>query len=713
MRVKTLSLSLIAAGLLAQPALAQRSTTDALGFLPGGGTSYAYAINSGGQVVGYASTSGSSGNNHAFLWSSGGGMQDLGTLGGALSYANAINAGGQVAGYSSTGSNSHAFLWTSGGGMVDLGTLGGSASYANAINAGGQVAGYSYTSSSTHAFLWSSGVMKDLGTLTGGGVSYATALNAGGQVAGYSSTGTGYHHAFHWSSGGGMVDLGTLGGNSSSAHAINATGQVAGYSTTSSGANHAFLWTSGGGMQDLGTLGGSYSFAYALNASGQVVGTSAKSVGSTAFLWNAGKMHDLNSVAPAGWTFNDARGINDLAQVVGYGFNSGSGSYEAYRLTLHPDWQAGNGSWSSAANWNFAGMGSFGITPGLPHDVVINPSASATVSGPSNATVNSLTILGNGDNLVTLNLNSGSVTTVNGTTLGNNATVTGSGRLAGNLGIDSGGRVLVGNGQSMQLAGKVANGGRIDAQSTSSRSSLEVGGALINAAGSEVNLMNADVYAHGGTTNAGRMSLYGLNTLFGAMTNQSGGQVNVSGPSSEAVFWDNFVNNGAVSVTAGSTATFFGLVSGGGSFLGDGTKHFAGNMAPGLSPGLMTMGGSIVFSGGALTMELGGLVPGSGHDKIVFLSGSTVTLAGIGLNVEYWGGWTAAAGQTYDLFDWNGLSGTFSSVALPALASGLAWNTSNLYTSGEISVAAVPEPGTWMMLFAGLGLLGVAARRKV
>jgi len=37
MRVKALSLSLIAAGLLAQPALAQRSTTDALGFLTVGG----------------------------------------------------------------------------------------------------------------------------------------------------------------------------------------------------------------------------------------------------------------------------------------------------------------------------------------------------------------------------------------------------------------------------------------------------------------------------------------------------------------------------------------------------------------------------------------------------------------------------------------------------------------------------------------------------
>lgn len=627
MRVKTLSLSLIAAGLLSQPALAQRSTTDALGFLTTGGTSNAYGINAGGQVVGYASTFGSSGNNHAFLWTSGGGMQDLGTLGGSLSYANAINAGGQVAGYASSSS--------------------------------------------------------------------------------------GYQHAFLWSSGGGMVDLGTLGGNSSSAHAINAGGQVAGYSHTSLGSNHAFLWTSGSGMQDLGTLGGSSSLAFALNASGQVVGHSHLGVVGTAhaFLWNAGKMYDLNSLAPAGWTFYDARGINDLAQVAGT--VSHGGTTEAFRLTLHPDWQAGNGYWSSAANWNFAGMGSFGITPGLPHDVVIHPSASATVYGPSDATVNSLNIFANTGQLATLNLNSGSVTTVNGTTLGNNATVTGSGRLAGALALGSGGRVLVGNGQSMQLAGNVANGGRIDAQSTSSRSTLEIGGALNNAAGSEMNLMNADVYAHGGTTNAGRMSLYGLNTHSGAVTNQSGGQVNVSGPSSEAVFWDNFVNNGAVNVTAGSTATFFGVVSGSGGFLGAGTKHFAGGVAPGLSPGLMTMGGSIVFSGGTLTMELGGPWPGTGHDKIVFLPGSTVTLAGIGLNVEYWGGWTAAAGQTYDLFDWNFLTGTFSSVALPALASGLAWNTSALYTSGVISVAAVPEPGTWMLLLAGIGLLGCAARRRV
>ena len=72
MRVKTLSLALIAAGLLAQPALAQRSTTDALGTL-GGTSSYASGINASGQVAGSANTAGGAG--HAFLYS-GGAMQD-------------------------------------------------------------------------------------------------------------------------------------------------------------------------------------------------------------------------------------------------------------------------------------------------------------------------------------------------------------------------------------------------------------------------------------------------------------------------------------------------------------------------------------------------------------------------------------------------------------------------------------------------------------
>ncbi|MDP2809924.1 MAG: PEP-CTERM sorting domain-containing protein [Rhodocyclaceae bacterium] len=425
---------------------------------------------------------------------------------------------------------------------------------------------------------------------------------------------------------------------------------------------------------------------------------------------NAGTMFDLSALAPAGWTFQSASAINAWAQVAGSGMHNGNS--EAFLVTLHPDWQGGNGSWSDASRWNFTGMGSFGIAPGAPHDVLINPAGSATVYGPGEATIKSLAVSGNGSNLVTLNLNYGSIAAQNGASLGANGTLAGSGRLAGNLAVQGGGRVYVRDYENMQLAGNVANGGRIDAQANSGRANLEIGGALSNAAGSQANLLNADVFVHGGTSNSGRISIAGFSTVSGAVDNQLGGQVNVAGLDTQAIFWDNFRNNGSVTVTNGATATFFGLVNGTGNFLGGGAKEFAGGYSPGNSPALVNLSGPFAFTSGAVTMELGGTTPGSGHDKIVF--DGPVTLSGASLEVIYWNGWTAGAGQTYDLFDWNGgLTGSFSGVSLPTLGGGLlAWNTSQLYTTGDISVTAVPEPGSYAMLLAGLGLIGAIARRR-
>jgi hypothetical protein len=47
---------------------------------------------------------------------------------------------------------------------------------------------------------------------------------------------------------------------------------------------------------------------------------------------------------------------------------------------------------------------------------------------------------------------------------------------------------------------------------------------------------------------------------------------------------------------------------------------------------------------------------------------------------------TPAAGNSFDILDWNTRTGTFSTLSLPALSPGLMWNASQLYTSGTLNV---------------------------
>lgn len=230
--------------------------------------------------------------------------------------------------------NARAFLWQNGK-LTDLGTPGMPSQYvATGINDSGQIIGTSYG----HPLLWENGRRTYLPKLfkdppytqmpceTGG-------INNRGQSVGYAAANNGDTHAVLWQNER-VVDLGTSSGHEARAVAINDHSQIVGYASLKRFQyRHAMLWQ-GGKRHDLTTLpGDTDSQAAAINNRGQIIGSSEKIIyipslrgyPSRAFLWQNGKISDLNAFLPSrsGWHLERAQGINDRGQIVGSGTYKG------------------------------------------------------------------------------------------------------------------------------------------------------------------------------------------------------------------------------------------------------------------------------------------------------------------------------------------------------------------------------------------------------
>jgi len=112
------------------------------------------------------------------------------------------------------------------------------------------------------------------------------------------------------------------------------------------------------------------------------------------------------------------------------------------------------------------------------------------------------------------------------------------------------------------------------------------------------------------------------------------------------------------------------------------------------------------------------------------ITGNNSTILSLGgalnsTNLTGAAGTTFLGGSNWQLFVWTGLSGspvgTFSNVGVGGIGTVtgwdtldplLAWDTTNLYTTGFVSIVVIPEPSRAMLLLLGLLSLGFRRRRN-
>jgi hypothetical protein len=159
----------------------------------------------------------------------------------------------------------------------------------------------------------------------------------------------------------------------------------------------------------------------------------------------------------------------------------------------------------------------------------------------------------------------------------------------------------------------------------------------------------------------------------------------------------NITDDSSISIAFGG-----GSVSNSGTFRksgGTGTSSIgvpltnSGTLAP--NSGTLSFTDTLTLNSlGTLAFQLRGSTASTDYGKLY--KPGNLTLAGA-LQIMLGPGFMPALGNSFDLIDWGGpgggsLSGAFDFVRLPPLASGLKWDTSQLYTDGSLSIG-VGIPG--------------------
>jgi autotransporter-associated beta strand protein len=269
--------------------------------------------------------------------------------------------------------------------------------------------------------------------------------------------------------------------------------------------------------------------------------------------------------------------------------------------------------------------------------------------------------------------------------------------------------------------------------SSGSATTLTVGGnnasTFFGGVISDKTAINANAKGSLTKTGTGALTLANTSTYTGA-TNVSAGTLIVNGAvsgSSLVTVGDSAVLSGTGTVGALSvTASNPGTSAGGAVDPGSGVASVAANGAVtgNAITGVLTTGTFSLGAGAHLSMQLGGTTAGTGHDQVV---ASAVTLAG-DAQVHLINGYTPVAGNTFFLVLNGGVdavNGAFSTINNQTATEGAPINidgsqfTLTYLANGDtgalgndVALQVVPEPASFVSLFAGIGVLALWHRSK-
>jgi len=259
-------------------------------------------------------------------------------------------------------------------------------------------------------------------------------------------------------------------------------------------------------------------------------------------------------------------------------------------------------------------------------------------------------------NLGDLNVGSGSQVSINASTLQFDA-LTGSGTIANTaVATNAPATLTLGvNDGSGTFAGPITSGSAVNGKIT----------LIKNGSGTQT-LGGANTYTGTTTINSGTLSLTG--SLVASATT---------------------VKTGATLAGTGTTAGSVSVQSG-------------GTLAPGVNgTGTLTVNNTLSLAGTA-AMQIGRTGSTLSNDKV---SGITTVTYGGTLTVTNTGADPLLAGNSFRLFSATTYAGSFSTITLPTLDTGLTWNTSRLTVDGTILVTGTQLSG-WTS--ADIGSPGIA-----